>query len=237
MEGTQELQLESFTSVTESYYTYTSPNQSPGPSPTFSRKDNYDLTNNLSIISRVPSLSNSRFSLERTVQSEAFEATQIDNYVNENQQGIPWKSILFGFLLIAGIVCVTSIIIIVPRNNETDEEEDNLPRTPTCSSFGTNVGDGFCDDHLNTRTCDFDGGDCCLNTTMSRERCTDCKCALDEDEAATEFSIIQDMPDTPVREFIKFGEICEEDKEGNTECYPTGAVQFGAKSSKYYISQ
>lgn len=121
----QELHFESFTSVTESYYTYTSPNQSAGPSPTFSRKageNNYDLTgNNLSIISRgAPSLSlsNSRFSLERTVQSEDLQGTKIESKDSNDEGGIPWKSILFGFLLIAAIVCVTSLIIIVPRNNQ-----------------------------------------------------------------------------------------------------------------------
>ena len=121
----QELHFESFTSVTESYYTYTSPNQSAGPSPTFSRKageNNYDLTgNNLSIISRgAPSLSlsNSRFSLERTVQSEDLQGTKIESKDLNDEGGIPWKSILFGFLLIAAIVCVTSLIIIVPRNNQ-----------------------------------------------------------------------------------------------------------------------
>ena len=115
----QDLFLESFTrpeSVTESYYTYTSPNQSPGPSPTFSRKDIFNVTNNLSI-SQVPSLgglSNSRFSLERTIQSEAFEEN-----VEETADGvIPWRSILFGFLLIAGIVGVTSFIIIFPRSTK-----------------------------------------------------------------------------------------------------------------------
>ena len=24
------------------------------------------------------------------------------------------------------------------------------------------IGDGICDDHLNTANCDYDGGDCCL---------------------------------------------------------------------------
>lgn len=121
----QELHFESFTSVTESYYTYTSPNQSAGPSPTFSRKageNNYDLTgNNLSIISRgapSSSLSNSRFSLERTVQSVDLQGTKIESKDSNDEGGIPWKSILFGFLLIAAIVCVTSLIIIVPRNNQ-----------------------------------------------------------------------------------------------------------------------
>ena len=120
----QELHFESFTSVTESYYTYTSPNQSAGPSPTFSRKagENNLTGNNLSIISRgAPSLSlsNSRFSLERTVQSEAFsEGTKVESKNSNDEGGIPWKSILFGFLLIAAIVCATSLIIIVPRNNQ-----------------------------------------------------------------------------------------------------------------------
>ena len=119
----QELHFESFTSVTESYYTYTSPNQSAGPSPTFSRKagENNLTGNNLSIISRgAPSLSlsNSRFSLERTVQSEDLQGTKIESNDSNDEGGIPWKSILFGFLLIAAIVCVTSLIIIVPRNNQ-----------------------------------------------------------------------------------------------------------------------
>ena len=231
----QELHFESFTSVTESYYTYNSPNQSAGPSPTFSRKageNDNDLTgNNLSIISR-GSLGNSRFSLERTIQSEAFEeATKIESRdSNDGAGGIPWKSILFGFLLIAAIVCVTSLIIIVPRNNQ-EEEEEPFNLTPTCSSFGSNVADGFCDDHLNSRTCDFDGGDCCLQTAKSKDRCTECRCALDEEEVSTAEAPSGQITTISPTQIKKYGEICDVEGDEGT-CYLTGAIQYGAKSSK-----
>ena len=109
----QDIFLESFTSVAESYYTYTSPNASAGPSPTFSRKlsQTFNVTNNLSIVnSGAPSLSG--FSLELTAQSKASNSEPFEEVL------IPWKSILFGFLLIAGIVFVTSFIIIFPRSSK-----------------------------------------------------------------------------------------------------------------------
>ena len=76
----QDIFLDSFTSVAESYYTYTSPNASAGPSPTFSRKlsQTFNVTNNLSIVnSGAPSLSG--FSLELTARdSEPSEEVEED---------------------------------------------------------------------------------------------------------------------------------------------------------------
>ena len=102
--------------------------------------------------------------------------------------------------------------------------------TPTCSSFGSNVADGYCDDHLNSRTCDFDGGDCCLQTAKSKERCTECKCALDEEIVSTE-GPNPIITTTSPKEVKNYGEICDVEGDQAT-CYPTGAIQFGAKSSK-----
>ena len=41
------------------------------------------------------------------------------------------------------------------------------------------VGDKYCDDNLNTRSCNYDGGDCCLQETML-DFCTTCFCHIDE---------------------------------------------------------
>ena len=37
------------------------------------------------------------------------------------------------------------------------------------------VGDGFCNDETNIVACNYDGGDCCLNTINS-EHCSNCTC-------------------------------------------------------------
>ena len=37
------------------------------------------------------------------------------------------------------------------------------------------VGDGFCDDQLNTIDCNFDEGDCCV-PNVNTKYCTDCVC-------------------------------------------------------------
>ena len=37
------------------------------------------------------------------------------------------------------------------------------------------VGDGFCDDLNNINSCNFDGGDCCLETVIT-DFCTECIC-------------------------------------------------------------
>ena len=211
--------LESFTSVAESYYTYNSPNPSQAPSPTFSRKAD------LSIISGVPSLnSNSRFSL--TAQSELWNNHEEDK--SQESKLITWKSILFGVLLITGIIFITSVIIIVPRSTKNQDEQDGFSRSPTCSGIGTTVGDGFCDDELNSRTCNFDGGDCCLNSSQSRVRCSECQCVFQETTLST-IQMVDTTTTTQKIEVKNYGEICSQD-----DCFLTGAIQFGAKSRQFW---
>jgi hypothetical protein len=41
------------------------------------------------------------------------------------------------------------------------------------------IGNGFCNDITNVRSCDFDGGDCC-GENISTEFCDLCTCHLDE---------------------------------------------------------
>ena len=219
MEDSQsDLFLESFTSAAaESYYTYTSPNASAGPSPTFSRRSQtFNVTNNLSLIS-AGALSG--FSLD---QSKVWNVK-----LEEVSPSIPWKSILFGFLLITGIVFITSFIIIFPRI----EQEDGLPLTPTCLGIGTSVGDGYCDDELNSRTCDFDGGDCCL-LNKSRIRCSECQCVFQETTTGKVLNTM-DLTTTPkAKDIKKYGEVCEAPGEN---CYLTGAIQFGALSRNFWV--
>ena len=41
------------------------------------------------------------------------------------------------------------------------------------------IGNGFCNDITNVRSCDFDGGDCC-GENISTEFCEICTCHLDD---------------------------------------------------------
>ena len=103
--------------------------------------------------------------------------------------------------------------------------------TPTCLGIGTSVGDGYCDDELNSRTCDFDGGDCCLLNSTSKVRCSECQCVFHETTTEDVVDIIDEVTDaTEARDIKKFGEIC--DDQGDN-CYLTGAIQFGAKSRQF----
>ena len=43
------------------------------------------------------------------------------------------------------------------------------------------IGDGQCDDNMNQRNCDYDGGDCCLpNNQLNTDFCGDCFCHITE---------------------------------------------------------
>ena len=44
------------------------------------------------------------------------------------------------------------------------------------------IGDEYCDDHLNTYPCNFDGGDCCNsnNFMFANNYCTQCLCVWDK---------------------------------------------------------
>ena len=39
----------------------------------------------------------------------------------------------------------------------------------------TRLGDGFCDDEINTEACEFDKGDCC-GDNVNTKYCWDCEC-------------------------------------------------------------
>ena len=41
----------------------------------------------------------------------------------------------------------------------------------SCDTSSPNISNGYCDDELNTRHCDFDGSDCCLKTEESHAHC------------------------------------------------------------------
>ena len=46
------------------------------------------------------------------------------------------------------------------------------------NSFLGYYNDGYCDDNLNNYVCNFDGGDCCRNTSIFMY-CSDCSCIWD----------------------------------------------------------
>ena len=46
------------------------------------------------------------------------------------------------------------------------------------NSFLGYYNDGYCDDNLNNYVCNFDGGDCCRNTSIFTY-CSDCSCIWD----------------------------------------------------------
>ena len=48
--------------------------------------------------------------------------------------------------------------------------------------------DKYCDDDLNNEQCDFDGGDCCLDTEIygvSHDYCDDCQCIMEDPDYAS----------------------------------------------------
>ena len=51
-----------------------------------------------------------------------------------------------------------------------------VPCTGTCFNPDEKwKGDGWCDDEINVKVCNFDDGDCCGNN-VKKTYCTDCKC-------------------------------------------------------------
>jgi len=68
--------------------------------------------------------------------------------------------------------CRDSAIVNAPLNCSapkppTPDFDTSLPQNATCGEnfkLDPNFGDGFCDERLNYRECDYDGGDCCQQT-------------------------------------------------------------------------
>ncbi len=50
-----------------------------------------------------------------------------------------------------------------------------FPNDSCIYKFTGALGDGFCHDELNTEECNFDGGDCCLETVYTNV-CEKCEC-------------------------------------------------------------
>ena len=63
-------------------------------------------------------------------------------------------------------------LINYPTNSQVEECEVDANDTAL-------IGNGFCNDITNVRSCDFDGGDCC-GENISKEFCENCTCHLDE---------------------------------------------------------
>ena len=66
---------------------------------------------------------------------------------------------------------IENIITTKVANTELSSTYDSL----CFINFGTYIGDNFCDDFLNKKECDYDGGDCC-NWQANKNTCSLCKC-------------------------------------------------------------
>ena len=62
----------------------------------------------------------------------------------------------------------TTISTVAPSGTTTGDE---------CSQPWL-IGNGKCNDETNNLSCDFDGGDCCIECTVKTD-CTDCICKQD----------------------------------------------------------
>ncbi len=51
----------------------------------------------------------------------------------------------------------------------------------TCPASKSLIGDGICEDDINTEICAYDGGDCCLEEKIT-DLCHDCICTFTVDE-------------------------------------------------------
>ena len=111
------------------------------------------------------------------------------------------------------------------------------PIFDSCADKG-DVGDGYCDDNSNNADCEFDGGDCCLDTVIT-DYCTECIChapaypetaqekffefldAFDGPFHIIEQSIIGDVKATykKIKPFIKWMYVNIENQSGPDEDY------------------
>ena len=41
------------------------------------------------------------------------------------------------------------------------------------------VSNGICNDEINNVDCDYDGGDCCLLSSLNTEQCLECACSTE----------------------------------------------------------
>ena len=69
------------------------------------------------------------------------------------------------FCILATGLTVTFFYLTMDKTNKKQEI--------TC--IGDFMGDGMCDDSLNTKVCDYDSGDCCLSA-IDKSNCIDCFC-------------------------------------------------------------
>ncbi len=59
-----------------------------------------------------------------------------------------------------------------------DRKESSTVLAPTFDNDGSEyklIGDGVCDDEVNSVKYDYDGGDCCVETS-ARDLCQECRC-------------------------------------------------------------
>ena len=82
-----------------------------------------------------------------------------------------------------GIITIFVVIVIltVGSQNFTKSERVTVSTeagttTHQCSQSDW-IGDDYCDDDTNNAKCDYDGGDCCLETVFA-DYCSKCECHL-----------------------------------------------------------
>ena len=87
------------------------------------------------------------------------------------------------------------------------------------------IGDGYCNDELNTRHCDFDGADCCLKTPESHETCEEFPCWRDYNPHKKNITIVEEYVEQPHEMCIDFN--------GTLKCHLKAAVAYGGKSGTF----
>ena len=96
----------------------------------------------------------------------------------------------------------------------------------SCDTSSLKIGDGYCDDDLNTRDCDFDGSDCCLKNIESYVRCEKCICWRDYNPHKKNVTIIKEYMEQPWEMCLTFN--------GTIQCRTKAAVFYGGKSGKLF---
>ncbi len=76
------------------------------------------------------------------------------------------------------VVLFLVVLIVIFLVFHFERKESSTDLAPTFDNDGSEyklIGDGVCDDVVNSDKYDYDGGDCCIETS-SRDLCQECRC-------------------------------------------------------------